>query len=188
MSVYNFKHSLRNIHFHRVPFLSINILALLIPQMSKLEVLGVYNCRLMHLGTGLKLLDVITVDRMKGKEHSVYLDFYPNYHLGPEDGGENTFGVCWDNLDFDTCMGIWSLTKRIVTKARKQGMDLESLHTMFRQWLEKTPCWAVGSTLKSFFDPEKSPLEVAAMVQYRFTHGKTSYLTSLQGYTHDPSW
>ncbi|KUJ24369.1 uncharacterized protein LY89DRAFT_679531 [Mollisia scopiformis] len=185
LSVLNFGHSLRNIYFHRVPFISINNLSLLIPQMAKLEILGIYNCRLMHLATGLKLLELLKVDRLKGKENSVALDWYPNYHLGPETGAVGTYGVCWDNLNLDTCVGIWSIVKRLVTNAREQGIDLESPHTMFRKWLEKTPCWKVGATLNSFFYPGASHLEIAAMVQYRFSHGNPKWFASSMKYKWD---
>lgn len=82
MSVRNFGHCLRNVHFHRVPFLSIRWLHILIPYMTKLNTLGIYNCQMIHIGVGLMLLDILTEDRLKGKENSVSLDFYPNWHEG----------------------------------------------------------------------------------------------------------
>ncbi|CZR55330.1 uncharacterized protein PAC_05217 [Phialocephala subalpina] len=188
VSVLNFGASLRNVHFHRVPFLNINVLELLIPQMSKLEVLGIYNCLLMHIGTGLRLLEILEVDRLKGKEHSVNLDFYPMYHLGPDNDEHyrGRYGVSWDNTQMDTRLGIWSLAKRIIEKARAQNIDLKSPHTMFRQWLEKTPCWRVEWTLNSFSWPDTKPLEIAAMVEYPLTLGYPEEFEKHQCYTIAP--
>lgn len=189
LSVLNFGSSLRNVHFHRIPFLNINVLELLIPQMSKLEVLGIYNCQLMHLGTGLRLLDILKVDRLKGKEHSVSLDFYPMYHLGPDNEHYvGRYGVSWDNTQMDTRRGIWSLAKRIIEKARAQNIDLQSPHTMFRQWLEKTPCWKVGWTLNSFWFPDTKAIEVAAMVEYPLTLGFPEQFKNHQCYFITPKW
>lgn len=144
----------------------------------------------MHLGTALKLLAILTVDRMKGKEHSVSLDFFPNYHLGPE-GGEHcqgTYGVSWDNLNLDLIAAVWSLAKRIIEKARRQGLDLESKHTMFRQWLEKQACWEVAGTLRCFRSPKAKPEDMAAMVMYHETHGRPSYFKTMHRYKFDVGW
>lgn len=190
VSVLNFGSSLRNVHFHRVPFLNINVLELLIPQMSKLEILGIYNCQLMHLGTGLKLLDILKMDRLKGKEHSVSLDFYPMYHLGPDEVEHyvGQYGVSWDNTQMDTRRAIWSLAKRIIEKARAQNIDLMSPHTMFRQWLEKTPCWKVKATLNSFWFPDVKGIEIAAMVEYPLTRGDPEGFKKHLCYTVAPKW
>ena len=72
------------VHLHCVPFVTVGLLAILIPQMTNLEVLGIYKCPLIHIGHGLELLNIIKSDRPKGKEHQVKLDWYPNYHVGPD--------------------------------------------------------------------------------------------------------
>lgn len=74
----------KRIHLHRVPFLTTNLLEILIPQMSNLEVLGIYKCPLIHVGHGMDLLYIISLDRPKGREHQVYLDWFPNFHVGPD--------------------------------------------------------------------------------------------------------
>lgn len=79
----NWSDYFRNVQFHRIPFLTVDLLALLIPQMPKLEVLGVYKCPLIHIGHGMKLLQIIRTDRPLGEENQVDLDFYPRLHRGP---------------------------------------------------------------------------------------------------------
>lgn len=92
----NFKH----VHLHRLPFITVDLLQILVPQMPNLEMLGVYRCPLIHVGDGMRLLSIIRVDRMKGRENQVTLDFYPRLHVGPrvEAGNEYTiggFGATW---------------------------------------------------------------------------------------------
>jgi hypothetical protein len=121
--------------------------------MRKLENLGIYKCQLIHVGEAMKLLEIIKTDRMLGKEHQVNLDFFPNYHVGPRESlGEfcvGTYGACWDNWGGDTDIAIWAMVTRIIPQARKQGIDFESHHTAFRQWLEKSPCWRVDEMLQA---------------------------------------
>jgi hypothetical protein len=60
-------HNFRRLHLHRVPFLTVGLLQLIIPHMTNLEMLGVYRCPLIHAGHAMKLLEIITLDRMKGR-------------------------------------------------------------------------------------------------------------------------
>lgn len=121
------------------------------------------------------LLEIIRTDRMLGKEDQVSLDFFPNYHVGPKESlGEycvGTYGASWDNWNGDSDIAIWAMVTRIIPQARKQGIDFESPHTAFRQWLDKSPCWRVDEMLEaiSLFttDPEYDPAKFAALVDCR---------------------
>lgn len=94
---------------------------------------------------------------MLGKEDQVSLDFFPNYHVGPKaDLGKycvGSYGATWDNWLGDTDIAIWAMVCRIIPQARKQGIDFESPHTAFREWLEKSPCWRVDDVLEALSDP-----------------------------------
>ena len=149
--------------------------------MRNLQVLGIYNCQLIHVGETMKLLDIIRIDKPLERENQVALDFFPNFHLGPVEEPGNpysvgSYGVTWDNWNYDTTIAVWCLAIQIFTKARSQGIDFESKHTMFRQWLEKGPCHKVGETIKTFMSPNSSLELVAAMVSYRRTQGKINRL------------
>ena len=74
----------QRLHLHRVPFLTPGLLNVLIPEMPNLKVLGIYKCPLIHIGHGMELLHIIRTDRPKGKECQVSLDWFPNYHVGPD--------------------------------------------------------------------------------------------------------
>ena len=148
----NFADYFRNLQLHRIPFLTTAVLDLIIPMMRNLNVLGIYKCQLIHVGDTLKLLEIIQTDKPKGKDAKIALDFYPNYHVGPVSfpGYEyctSSFGVTWDNWNGDTRLAVWELISVIFPQAQKQNQDFWSKHTMFRQWLDKTPCWRVAETL-----------------------------------------
>jgi hypothetical protein len=120
--------------------------------MRNLKVLGVYKCQLIHVGDGLRLLEIICTDRPLGKEYQVSLDFFPNYHAGPiiEPGSEFTvgsYGVTWDNWNGDTGLATWAIAYRVITRAKMQGIDMVSPHTSFRKFLEMSPCYDVDNTL-----------------------------------------
>ena len=178
LSVNNFADYFRNIQFHRVPFLTIDILELLIPEMRNLKVLGVYKCQLIHIGNTMKLLELIKKSKLVEYENQVSLDFFPNYHIGPiivpgNPGTVGSYGVAWDSHDaLDTCLGIWALVSQIIPQAKKQGIDFISKHTAFRQWLDKSPCWRVEETLNTTFN-HKGPMDddhftkIAALVDCR---------------------
>ena len=149
--------------------------------MRNLRILGIYNCQLIHVGETMKLLDIIKIDKPLERENQVALDFFPNFHLGPvEEPGDpysvGSYGVTWDNWNYDTTIAVWCLAIQIITKARSQGVDFESKHTMFRQWLEKGPCHKVGETIKTFMSPNSSLELIAAMVSYRRTQGNIKRL------------
>ena len=110
----NFKH----LQLHRIPFLTTDVLALVIPHMRNLESLGVYQCPLIHIGKGKELLEIIRTDRPLGKVNKIHLDFYPNFHQGPIPDGCNpnftgSYGV--SSLIF-LVSAIWSRFSHSLSK------------------------------------------------------------------------
>lgn len=182
----NFSDYMKNLQFHRVGFLTTNLLELLVPTMRNLQVLGIYQCQLIHVGNTMKLLEIIKTDRPLERENQVSLDFFPRYHQGPPHSFAEKFtgeyGVTWDNWNGDTILAVWALMSRILKQARKQGIDFVSKHTMFRQWLDRGPCWKVEETLQALMAPKYDPVNLAALVNChnpdhrgdvkRFTGGK----------------
>lgn len=158
--------------------------------MRKLTILGIYNCELIHLGDGLELLEIITRDRLRGCEHQVSLDFYPAYHVGPypthqagpkkgEDkiGETYSYGVSWDDTGLyiaDVRIAIWQEVTGLIKQARIQGIDFVSKHTMFRQWLDKSPCLAVEETLKVIAKDFPTVEDTIVYVNYAEFKGRVS--------------
>lgn len=150
--------------------------------MRNLKVLGVYKCLLISLGDTVKLLDLIKEDRPKEKENQVYLDFYPNYHLGPDcrpaEGWTGSYGATWDNWGSDTRLGIWALVAKILPRAFAQGIDMTLPGTAFRRWLDMSPCWRVEETLKALMDPTLTPQELVVQVDWPHYKGDLEYFMS----------
>jgi hypothetical protein len=162
-----FADNFRNLQLHRVSLLTVELLTLLIPNMKNLRVLGVYRCPLIHIGHTLKLLKAIKMDKPLEKENQVQLDFFPNFHIGAVDflGTENaefctgSFGVMWNNWQhndngagIDTRLAIWSLMTRILPQAATQEVDFVSEGTMFRRWLDMSPCVGVSEVLETIHE------------------------------------
>lgn len=178
-ALHNFADFLDNVQLHRVPFLTVELLNLVVPHMRYLRVLGVYKCQLIHIGHTLKLLDIIKEDRPLGKEDQVYLDFFPNYHVGPRDSDWSTgaYGVLWDNWGGDTRLAIWALVSRILPRAFAQGIDLTKPGTAFRKWLEMSPCWRVDDTLQAIVHPTLDPIQRVAWIDWPHYKGDVEYFT-----------
>ena len=165
-----------------MPFLTVELLSLVIPNMRNLKVLGVYKCQLIHLGHALPLLDIIKDAKPLGKENQVYLDLFPNYHLGEANGDHERclgeYGVLWDNWCGDTRLAIWSLVSAILPRAFAQGIDLTKPGTAFRKWLEMSPCWRVGETLKAIMDPTLDPVTRVTLIDWPRYQGNVAYFKS----------
>lgn len=157
-----------------------DLLNLVVPHMRNLKVLGVYQCQLIHIGHTFRLLDIIREDRPLGKEDQVYLDFFPNYHLGPKsmEHGTGSYGVIWDNWGGDTRLAIWAIVSRILPRAFAQDIDLTKPGTSFYKWLEMSPCWNVGETLEAMKDPNIRPDKLATMLHWPHYRGNVDYFKS----------
>jgi hypothetical protein len=179
IAISNFADYLGNLQLHCVPFLTHQVLALLIPGMRNLTVLGIYKCQLIHLGHTLKLLDIIKLDKLLDYENQISLDFYPNFHTGPIDGIHATgaYAVSWDTWDASSNLGIWQLVSRIIPRARAQGIDFVSSHTMFRKWLDKSPCWRVDDCLKALTSPKCDPVVLCAFLDFKNYKGSVERFT-----------
>jgi hypothetical protein len=191
-SVNNFADYIKNIQFHRVPFLDINILALLIPKMRKLTNVGVYKCQLIHIGNTMRLLEILKTDRPLEKEHQVHLDFYPNHHNGPPFQPGNPFaiggfGPTWDNWDGNSILAVWKLVFDILLQAAAQGIDLVSPHTAFRKWLDDGPCWRVEATLAAILEPSVPVAQLCALLDASNPthHGNVKKFTGKIGNRHE---
>ncbi|KAH9220604.1 hypothetical protein DL95DRAFT_442666 [Leptodontidium sp. 2 PMI_412] len=176
LAMSNFAENMQNLQIHRISFLTPQLLGLLIPKMTNLKVLGIYQCQLMHVAEIFRLLDIIKTDRPLGRENQISLDFFPMWHQGPvpvDDKGDRsiffagTYGVTWDNSDMDHCLAIWAIVMRALPLARAQNIDLVSKGTAFRQWLDKGLLWKVEKTLQAMLDPKPDVRVIAALADAR---------------------
>lgn len=154
---------------------------LLVPKMRNLTHLGVFACSMINISHTVELLDIIKTDKPKEKENQITLDFFPAHHVGPIliPGSENysgNYGVTWDNWGGDTRLAIWALMTKILPKAVMQGVDLMGKHTMFRKWLEMSPCTEIDTTLKAIMDPTMQPEKFAAVMDWANYQGNVEKL------------
>lgn len=172
----NFAEKLQNLQIHRLSFLTPALLTLLIPKMTNLRVLGIYQCQLLNVAEIFRLLDIIKTDRPLGRENQVSLDFFPMWHQGPtseDERGEcnphrvGTYGVTWDSCDMDTCLAIWAIVFRALPIARAQNVDLVGKGTAFRQWLDKGLLHRVEETLEALQTPNCDQRKIAALCDAR---------------------
>jgi len=185
ISIQNFADFFQNLQFHRTPFLTKDILALIIPSMRGLKHLGVFRCPLIHIGNTLELFEIIKTDRPIEKERQVNLEFFPNFHIGPVRSPGNIYftggyGATWDNFNGRTDLAIWGLVLKIMRKARKYSIDVFSKGTAFRCWLEMSPCWRVGETLEimeEYLDKRCNAMKMIAWLDYRLYRGDAFKIT-----------
>jgi hypothetical protein len=181
-AIHNFSDFLYNVQFHRVPFLTIGLLNLLIPGLRNLKVLGVYKCLLINISHTIKLLEIIKEDKPLEKENQVYLDFFPNYHQGPtctgHEGWTGSYGVTWDNWGADTRLAIWAMVARILPRALVQGINLVAPGTAFLKWLEMSPCWRVEETLKAIMAKDLDPEKRVALIDWPHYFGSIERMTA----------
>jgi hypothetical protein len=134
-----------NLHLHRVPFLNLAAVECIIASLPHLRHLGLYQCRLLHFGATLKVLEVI--EKHQTESGFVHLDFFPNFHQGPNSSDrKGSFGVTWEDPGLNTTAGILQLALyHHYPKARSMGFDLFDPSSAYRLWLEKCPLpdWTV---------------------------------------------
>jgi len=81
------------------------------------------------------------------------------------------YGVTWDDFGYNSTLGIWQIVSQALTQAISQGVDLISVDSAFRQWLEMGLLTKVPEILKAILFEEEDPLQLAAMLDYGSTKG-----------------
>ena len=66
----------------------------------------------------------------------------------------------------------------MIPQARVQEVDFESPQSMFRQWLEKSPCAKIDETLEAIMSIKTTSGELAAMCDYANYKGSVTKLMS----------
>lgn len=201
----NFCDTIKNIQFHRVPFLTVHLLELLVPKMYKLEYLGVFNCPLIHVGHTLFLLSIIDKQanarpKINSGEPKKWakVDFYPRFHVGPVDEYHDaekyagSYGVTWDNWNLDSRQAIWTIVYRALIKAKEMGVEFAGKSSAFRRWLYAGPCLFVDEVLGRMLNPNKHGLEdLTSWIRYDKFRGRTSRLLTHHAFPqgqHNQGW
>ncbi|KAI1282752.1 hypothetical protein F5Y07DRAFT_409762 [Xylaria sp. FL0933] len=151
-------HTIKHLILHGMPWLNIETLERIVPEMIQLEALGVHQCFLLTLGDTQPLLHTINGindKRAKLNQPHIAADYTPFYYRGPPYKSDGTghvgeYGIVPDDKEWlhstaavtAQLLGIWDL-------CHKGGQDFFTPGTGFRSFLDRLPVPTMGSILKS---------------------------------------
>lgn len=141
-------HGMRILHLHSVSTLNVSMLKMCLDSLPHLEVLGVYNCELLHFGVTREFLQTIVNHNNQEDKKVVRSDFSPYYYHGPQClsvGRKGEFGVvASDHGTVETRRAVTAILSTVVPLALDNGIDWFTPGTGMRQFLERIP-FALGS-------------------------------------------
>ncbi|KAI0847067.1 hypothetical protein F5Y00DRAFT_271371 [Daldinia vernicosa] len=141
-------HHIKILHLHSVPNFDIALLKMCLERLPNLEILGVYNCVLLHFGETVEFLKAIIAHNKKPGNKFVRSDFSPVYYPGLPVGSEGRTGeygvIPSDQGLIDTRRAIVAVLRNVVSLALKNGIDWFTPGAAMRQYLERIP-FALGT-------------------------------------------
>lgn len=145
--IYNRKEHMKVLLFQKVPSLDRRLIAIILRACPKVQMLGVYDCPLVHFGDVITLLDLIheiNQDReKKGLPTISSLDFYPayNYGMAYQHANAASYGLTWQPIPRDTAQkGVFKVLLEACLKARAMGIKLLLDEGKgFRTFLDRLP-------------------------------------------------
>lgn len=146
------------LYFQKTPHLDRRILAIILRACPHVEMIGIYDCPLIHFGDVLCLLDLIHEINSKRKEDNLpvikALDFFPRYHEGMpyEHPWAETYGLTWGPQKLDIVQrGFFCIVLKAFMKAKAMKLDLLfSKGNAFCDFLFKVPNYSLA--VPSFLD------------------------------------
>lgn len=122
---------IRVLHFQKTPFLDRRIVAIILRSCPHVEMIGIYDCPLIHFGDVLCLLDLIheinKERRRKGLPLIKAFDFFPRFYGGMpyQHATADTYGLTWgpDSLEI-VQRGFFGIILKAFMKARTMKLDL----------------------------------------------------------------
>ncbi|KJZ71549.1 hypothetical protein HIM_09087 [Hirsutella minnesotensis 3608] len=130
-AIHDRRSAIKVLHFNKTPFFDRRLLAVILRSCPNVEMVGVYDCPLIHFGDVICLLDLIheiNVSRgKKGRPLITAFDFFPRYHKGMpfQDTRADTYGITWgpDSLEV-VQRGFFGIVLKAFMKARAMKIDL----------------------------------------------------------------
>lgn len=157
--VYLNGYAIKHLILHGLPWVNVAALARIVPEMPKLEALGVHQCFLLTLGDTQPLLRAINcINQERVQQPHVAVDFSPYYYKGPpynEDvtGHVGEYGVVPEEQP-------WLATTRAVAAelfaiwglCLEGNQDFFTPGTGFRSYLNRLPIRTLPSILECIAD------------------------------------
>ncbi|GKT43099.1 uncharacterized protein ColSpa_03280 [Colletotrichum spaethianum] len=138
-SLYQYGGALKALRLHEVPMMDVRIVEMILMTCPKLEILGVINCELIHVGNLIFLLDLIYWNSKKMAKKPVSLQFHPRTYLGPLENRLGTHIVSWDPINVNVLTATLALVFLAAIKALPMGIDLLSKGQDFRKFFDLIP-------------------------------------------------
>ncbi|PNY24541.1 Uncharacterized protein TCAP_05534 [Tolypocladium capitatum] len=146
------------LYFQKTPHLDRRILAVILRACPRVEMIGIYDCPLIHFGDVLCLLDLIHEINLKRREGNLpvikALDFFPRYHEGMpyQHPWAETYGLTWGPQKLDIVQrGFFCIVLKAFMKAKAMNLDLLfSKGNAFCHFLFKVPNYSLA--VPSFLD------------------------------------
>ncbi|PFH62110.1 hypothetical protein XA68_15071 [Ophiocordyceps unilateralis] len=144
--------ALKVLYFQKIPFLDRRVLAVILRACPLVEMVGIYDCPLMHFADVICLLDLIHEvngqRRRDGNPIIRALDFYPRYHHGMpfQHWTAETFGLTWGPQSRDVAQrGFFTIILKAFMKAKALRLDLLfDKGKAFRDFLYMTPNYSLA--------------------------------------------
>ncbi|KAK2004784.1 hypothetical protein LX36DRAFT_622816 [Colletotrichum falcatum] len=131
--------ALKNLRLHEVPMMDTRIVEMILMSCPHLEILGVINCELLHVGHLVPLLDLSYWNSKRMAKKPVILQFYPRTYFGPLNSRFGTHIVSWDPINVNVLTSFFATVFLAVMKAIPMGIDLLSKSQDFRRFFDLVP-------------------------------------------------
>ncbi|KAI1174071.1 hypothetical protein F4777DRAFT_599980 [Nemania sp. FL0916] len=139
---------IKHLLLHGMPWVTVEMLKCILPEMPKLEALGIHNCFLMALGESNNLLrniNKINRERLARSEPHIQVDFSPFYFRGPPykadgSGHLGEYGIVPEEVTtVCTTRAVTAQLLSIIDLCHSGKQDFLSPGTGFRSYLNRLP-------------------------------------------------
>ncbi|KAK2060295.1 hypothetical protein LY76DRAFT_682835 [Colletotrichum caudatum] len=131
--------ALKNLRLHEVPMMDTRIVEMILMTCPQLEILGVVNCELLHVGHLIPLLDLFYWNSKRTAKKPAVLQFYPRTYFGPLHNRLGTHIVSWDPINVNVLTSFFATVFLAVMKAIPMGIELLSESQDFRRFFDLVP-------------------------------------------------
>ncbi|PHH83441.1 hypothetical protein CDD82_757 [Ophiocordyceps australis] len=135
----------------KIPLLDRRIVAIILRSCPNIQMVGIYDCPLIHFGDVICLLDLIhqvNADRRKQKLPLLTsFDFFPRYHSGMPFQHEcaETYGLTWGPHNLELVQrGFFAILLKAFMKAKRMRLDLFDKGKAWRDFLSRVPNYSLA--------------------------------------------
>ncbi|PHH66981.1 hypothetical protein CDD81_4376 [Ophiocordyceps australis] len=142
---------LRVLYLCKIPLLDRRIVAIILRACPNIQMVGIYDCPLIHFGDVICLLDLIHQVNSKRRKQKFPLitsfDFFPRYHCGMPFQHEcaETYGLTWAPHALEPIQrGFFAILLKAFMKAKRMKLDLFDKGKSWRDFLSRVPNYSLA--------------------------------------------